>query len=73
MRHRSVHIIAKTLCECDGKDWATISSTERDRYARVAILIDHRVATDADFRSSDPASRVLREFEVGSMETEGSA
>ena len=43
VRHGVIHIIAKTLCECDGKDWSRIIPAERDRYARIAILIDDRV------------------------------
>lgn len=43
MRHEIIHAIAMTLCECDGKDWQQIIPAERDRYARVAILVDDRI------------------------------
>lgn len=43
VRHGVIQTIAKTLCECDGKDWLRIIPAERDRYARIAILIDDRV------------------------------
>lgn len=43
MRHGVIHAIAVTLCECDGKDWSCLVPAERDRYARIAILIDDRV------------------------------
>ncbi len=43
MRHGVIQTIAKTLCECDGKDWLRIVPAERDRYARIAILVDDRV------------------------------
>ncbi len=35
--------MAQTLCECDGKNWTTIIRAERDRYARIAISVDHRI------------------------------
>lgn len=44
MLARSIsHLIAQTLCECDGKDWLQITSAERDRYARIAILAEDRI------------------------------
>lgn len=43
MRREHVHVIAQTLCECEGKDWTGIIPAERDRYARIAILIDDKI------------------------------
>ena len=46
MRKISIsHIIAMTICECDGREWMDIFPPERDRYARIGILAEDRIRT----------------------------
>ena len=41
--HSIAHLIAHTLCECDGKDWNEIPTAERQRYCRISLLAEDRI------------------------------
>lgn len=38
-----IHMVAKTLSECDGKDWLGLYPAERDRYFRISVLLVDRL------------------------------
>ena len=44
MDRSRVHLIAKLLCEFEAKDWLRIRTEDRDRFLRIAIMLDYKIS-----------------------------
>lgn len=60
MTASQIQLIARTLSECDGKSWETLTDPQRERYARIAAFVAFRLA-EREAKADEAMASLQRE------------